>query len=49
MSLGILVQVPILLPCAAQTQEQIRALVAAETAGDRFVTKILRRRLGLSR
>jgi hypothetical protein len=33
---------------AAETHERIRALVAAETSGDRFVTRILGQRLGLS-
>ncbi len=31
-----------------QAQERIRALVAAESSGDRFVTKVLGRQLGLS-
>ena len=33
---------------ASQTEERIRALVAAESYGERFVTKVLGRQLGLS-
>ena len=33
---------------AAQTQDRIRALVTTETFGERFVTKVLGRRLELS-
>lgn len=33
---------------AEQTQQRIRDLVARETFGERFVTKVLRARLGLS-
>ena len=31
-----------------ETLQRIRALVANETSGERFVTKVLRRQLGLS-
>jgi len=34
--------------CADRTRERIRALVSKETFGERFVTKVLGRRLGLS-
>jgi tetratricopeptide (TPR) repeat protein len=34
--------------CAEQTQERIRDLVSRETFGERFVTKVLGRQLGLS-
>ena len=34
--------------CAAQTQKRIHDLVARESFGERFVTKVLRRHLGLS-
>lgn len=34
--------------CAAQTQERIRRLVTSETFGERFVTRVLGQRLGLS-
>jgi hypothetical protein len=34
--------------CADDARQRIRALVAAEGAGDRFVTKVLGRQLGLS-
>lgn len=33
----------------AETRERIRAMVADETAGDRFVTGILGRELGLAK
>jgi len=34
--------------CADQTRQRIHDLVAGETPGDRFVTEVLRRQLGLS-
>ena len=34
--------------CARETQQRIHNLVAKETLGERFVTKVLRRHLGLS-
>ena len=33
--------------CADETHQRIRTLVAGETYGERFITRVLRRHLGL--